>query len=69
MIERLGNVLYWACMIVTGILLAVAALNATWMLADTPQASNSTPHVVMALVLAAVSWLLGRACRYVLAGR
>jgi hypothetical protein len=68
MAERLGDVLYWLGCVVAILLAAGAA----WVLLDT---RNSRPEMIapgfIAFVFApaVVVWLVGRACRYVLAGR
>ena len=67
MLARLGNVLYWTgCLL--GILLVAAAV------AFYSLAKRGTPEELLfisALLigLGVVVWLIGRACRYVLAGR
>lgn len=62
MIERLGNVLYWASCIVavavTGFFL-IAALDVGF----------SWEGTMYAVLIIAVCWLVGRALRYILAGR
>ena len=62
MLARLGNVLYWTgCLL--GILLVVAAVA---LYSDAPM---DRLHSAIYIGLAVVVWLIGRACRYVLAGR
>jgi hypothetical protein len=63
-VSRLGNVLYWAASLVAalfGLLAgAVAVLNT----------GPDGPFIaVIFAVFAVIAWLVGRACRYVLAGR
>lgn len=62
MISRLGDVLYWGF---SG-LAAIIVIGILWGWAD-----NSINAAIFGVLsaLAALSWLLGRACRYVLAGR
>jgi hypothetical protein len=64
MVARLGNVLYWA-----GTLIAclVAGLIAYAVLFGTGEGDWLLPG--LALFVAAAIWLIGRAARYVLAGR
>jgi hypothetical protein len=66
MVERLGNVLYWAASIVASLLIgfAVWGFNQNF-----GQGQQDHPFQWMALILGAIIWLFGRACRYVLAGR
>jgi uncharacterized membrane-anchored protein len=59
MLARLGNVLYWlGC----GLAIVVTAVGAV-IAHDT-----GLGFFVAALVIAALIWLVGRACRYVLSG-
>jgi hypothetical protein len=60
---RLGEVLYWAACAVAG-LLALAAI-AVFVAAT----SGDWTATIMLGALAALVWLFGRACLYVLAGR
>jgi hypothetical protein len=62
MLARLGNVLYWTgCLL--GILLVAAAVALY-----SPDYMDRV-HSAIYIGLAVVVWLIGRACRYVLAGR
>ena len=64
MMARLGNVLYWAGCVFAG---AHCCFFGALM------AQHETQHAWSALVsfavMAGIIWVLGRACRYVLAGR
>lgn len=63
MAERLGIVLYWTGVIITGLLVVLAAF-----IFNEPGRDSW----ILALVFAGagvVVWLIGRACKYVLAGR
>jgi hypothetical protein len=65
MTARLGNVIYWAFSIIAVAILAFSALFAvlTW---------GERGQIVIAgmiAFMAALAWLFGRACRYVLAGQ
>ena len=63
MIERLGNALYWTSCIISGLFLLAAAAGAVL---------GHGPDRVFAIAIfgaiALVAWIIGRACRYVLAG-
>ena len=65
MLARLGNVLYWTA----------AALSVLIVVVGIPAGLNEAPPnarwslIAVFFVIAGVVWLLGRACRYVLAGR
>jgi len=67
MINRLGNVLYWAVStiavvsLIFGGVIAIFMNNASW--------SERLGFVIFAAVFALLSWLIGRALLYVLAGR
>jgi hypothetical protein len=63
MIERLGDVLYWAGCIIALVLAACAAF--VWVKAG----DGSAGFAVFVAIPAVVAWLIGRACRYVLSGR
>jgi hypothetical protein len=61
MITRLGNVLYWAGCVLAAVVLALGA----WVSLE----GREVGYVLGAAIgLAAIIWLVGRACRYVLAG-
>jgi hypothetical protein len=59
MSARLGNVLYWASCIIAGL-----PLYATWIDGN----FNNAGLVMFSAAISVVIWLIGRACRYVLAG-
>jgi hypothetical protein len=64
MLARLGDVLYWAgCLL--GILLVVAAVA----LYNVGTGGDKVVIPPILIGFAVVVWLIGRACRYVLAGR
>ena len=63
MAARVGNVLYWlscALAVVTAAIGAVVWFNRT--------EPGDVATVIILVMLAAIAWLIGRACRYVLAG-
>jgi hypothetical protein len=62
MAARLGDVLYWAGCLIGGLLV----INGIWPYVETQRYHSDMLWVVGAGV---VCWLIGRACRYVLAGR
>jgi hypothetical protein len=64
MLARLGNVLYWA-----GCAFAILSVGLAVFMALSPGAYNPVSMVVFGAVIGVVLWLMGRACRYVLAGR
>jgi hypothetical protein len=65
MAERLGHVLYWAGCVLAALAIGVGAFLSFAMV----QRSDSIFVLVVATVVAILIWLLGRACRYVLAGK
>ena len=64
MVARLGDVLYWAASTVAALLAAFVLM--VFMLAD---GKGESLFQVLGVVTAGVIWLVGRACRYVLAGK
>jgi hypothetical protein len=61
---RLGDVLYWLCCVVA---VVVFAWGAHGELAGT---SADSPYLfALATVAAFAIWIIGRACRYILAGK
>ena len=67
MLARLGDVLYWTgCLL--GILLVAAAV-AFYNLAANITPKDMTLVLAILIGLGLIVWLIGRACRYVLAGR
>jgi hypothetical protein len=64
MLGRLGNVLYWLGCITAGLTMAVGGFM---VYADGGRSEDIFMLIVFGLIALAV-WLLGRACRYVLAG-
>jgi hypothetical protein len=65
MVARLGNVLYWVGCIAAVFVLAWCVL--VWM--HGASAKDMIQTGVFAIIIAGVFWGIGRACRYVLAGR
>lgn len=66
MISRLGNVLYWTASGLAGLTLLLGAL----LLLTEPAMQRAPAGPLTAFAIgAALLWLIGRACRYVLAGR
>jgi hypothetical protein len=63
-VERLGDALYWGASFVAALLAPLAAAVA--LLNTGP---NGPFIAVIFAFLAVIFWLVGRACRYVLAGR
>jgi hypothetical protein len=64
MAERLGNVLYALGCIAAGAVMALWLLIA-WQATD----MRGIAVFIFAAVIAIALWLIGKACRYVLAGR
>jgi len=64
MVARLGDVLYWAASGVAALLAAFVLM--VFMLAD---GKGEPIFQVLGVVIAGIIWLIGRACRYVLAGK
>lgn len=71
MLARLGDVLYWAgCILaVVPIGFVVCVMIADGGLQSPPQTLFELWPFAALLGISAVPWLIGRACRYVLAGR
>ena len=63
MATRLGNVLYWLCCILAVVTAAIGAF--VWFNRTEP---DDVATVIIFTGLAAIAWLIGRGCRYVLAG-
>ena len=63
MTERLGNALYWASCIISGLFLLAAAAGAVF-----GHGPDRFFAIAIFAVIALVSWIIGRACRYMLAG-
>ena len=59
----LGDVLYWLATLIAGITIGVAFYRWMYMPSDDPL------EVWFLLAIGVVTWLVGRALRYVLAGR
>jgi len=62
MIERLGNALYWTSCIISGLFLFAAAAGAVF-----DHGPDRVFTIGIFLAIALVAWIIGRACRYVLA--
>ncbi len=70
MIARLGNVLYWLCNGVAVIILIGAALALGFLIfRGSTDIGLSIASVIAMAIAAMISWLIGRATRYVLVGR
>jgi hypothetical protein len=69
MLARLGDVLYWASLIVVALCAVWAAIVGGVFLTSSAASGENIAHVIAAAIIAIIAWLLGRACRYVLAGR
>jgi hypothetical protein len=65
MAERIGNVLYWLGCIVAGL----TALLGVGVFFTSQNQGEGLLVMTFVLVIALIAWLIGRACRYVLAGR
>lgn len=63
MASRLGDVLYWLGAIIASLI----ALLGFWALLNRAQGSHA--FGIPLFIAAAGFWLVGRACRYILAGR
>jgi hypothetical protein len=64
MAARLGDVLYWAACLIAGLFLVLAGGQFVF--------GGDSDRVIFAIILLAIAiitWLIGRAIRYVLAGR
>jgi uncharacterized membrane protein len=64
MVARLGNVIYWAASILAAVVILLAAYAAFF--------GTGEGRLLLDATLGAMGvgvWLVGRACRYVLAGR
>ena len=64
MISRLGQVIYWSG---NGIA-AICAIGAALSVVGDMTPTGHTVTLVVFAVVASISWLIGRACRYVFAG-
>jgi hypothetical protein len=64
MAARLGEVLYWGASVIAGLLMIGAAFAMVFGMGD-----DRFLMVGFVTVFAIIVWLVGRACRYVLAGR
>jgi hypothetical protein len=62
MLARLGNALYWLGCIVGALLIGLGSW--VWFLRTHP---GDVETVIILTVLAIAVWLIGRACRYILA--
>ena len=65
MITRLGDVLYWAGCVLSALTLLFGILVGMMMM-DTKDQVFAT---FVGALTAAITWAVGRACRYVLAGK
>ena len=63
MIERLGNALYWTSCIISGLFLLAAAAGAVF-----GHGPDRIFTIGIYVAIALVAWIIGRACRYGLAG-
>jgi hypothetical protein len=63
MLARLADVLYWGGLLIAGVL----AIGAGWVLLET--GDRRPGFIVFVFAPAMIVWLIGRAARYVLAGR
>jgi len=63
LLERLANVIYWTASTIALLLLAWCA----WAFQYTPE--RERPTLLVGVGVAVVVWLIGRAVRYVLAGK
>ena len=72
MAARLGHVLYWLGCIIAG-LIALFAVVGVYDISQHPQSANAELWgyltMLMLAMFAVAAWLIGRACRYVLAGK
>jgi hypothetical protein len=73
MAARLGNVLYWAGCIVAVPFAFWAVVNSSMLLmgflGGTTLPGENMRHILISGTAALGAWLVGRACRYVLAGK
>ena len=63
MIERLGNALYWTGCIISGLFLLAAAAGAVFV----GHGPDRVFTIGTFLAIALIAWIIGAACRYVLA--
>lgn len=66
MLARLGNVLYWLGCIVA-VLIAAAGFMPYW--SEGYARKDGVGVTIASVVIALIAWVVGRACRYVLAGK
>jgi hypothetical protein len=70
MVGRLGNVIYWACSGIAVLVIIAAAWIAIFViLRDSPDAPWGYFDMALVALGGLVLWLIGRAAKYVLAGR
>jgi hypothetical protein len=67
MIARLGTVLYW-CGLAIAYLCEIAAIVVLAMIVSNHSASEAWMAVVFFAIVGGLSWLAGRAAKYILAG-
>jgi hypothetical protein len=67
MITRLGNVLYW-CGLAIASLCEIAAIVVVVLIVTNKAASEAWMAFVFFAVVGGLSWLAGRAAKYILAG-
>jgi hypothetical protein len=65
MAARLGGVLYWFACIVA----AAICFSALYMAVTGPNPADNWDFLLFVFIVGVVVWAIGRACRYVLAGR
>lgn len=69
MLARLGDVLYWASLATTVLCIVWIAINSAVLFSGSTAPNSNYDQIVGAMTLGIAAYLLGRACRYVLAGR
>ena len=63
MIVRIGNVLYWTGCVLAALIVVFGGLTAH------NETYNPWGEFIVFALVAAVVWVVGRGCRYILAGR
>ena len=64
MVARLGDVLYWLGSIIAVVLWALVVVGLVW-----GTGASDPIGVIFLGGLGVIAWVVGRACRYVMAGR
>ena len=68
MAARLGNVLYWLGCLVAAASILWAIVNAWVLFTGSLLPMDNVVIIMISLAAAVAAWVVGRACRYILAG-